>query len=86
MSDFDGRAASSIGPATRLRMVTPDDGVDLPDGPSRGLFVGGAGAVVVTGLDGAPATIVSGEAQYHPIRVRRVHATGTAATDIVALY
>lgn len=85
-SIFNGRAASAQAPAGRLSPVTPDNGADLPGGTTRGLFVGGDGAVAVVDAEGGTAVIISAASQYHPIRVRRVLADGTTASDIVALY
>lgn len=83
---FTGRAASGVGPATALRPVSPDDLADLPDGPARSLFVGGAGLVAVEDASGARAVIDSAAHQYHPVQIRRVLATGTTATGLLALY
>jgi hypothetical protein len=86
VSDFTDRAQSQTGPASLLRPVVPDDAADLPDGAARSLFVGGGGALAVVDISGRTATILSAPYQYHPIRVRRVLATGTTATAILALY
>jgi hypothetical protein len=83
---FSGRSLSATGSAYTLRAVTPDDAADLPDGMARGLFVGAAGDVVLLDASGAAATLTSNAAQYHPIYVSRVLATGTTAGGIVALY
>lgn len=83
---FQSRAASAIGPASRFAAVTPDDLADLPDGPTRGLFVGAAGDITVSDAAGNVATFASGDSQYHPLIVARVLATATSATGIVALY
>lgn len=80
------RAAPAAGSASALRAVTPDDGADLPDGAARGLFVGEAGDVRITDGTGVVNRIVSGAAQYHPVQVARVHASGTTAGAILALY
>lgn len=85
-SDFSGRALSQDSTAIRLLPVQPDDAADLPGGLSRALYVGTAGVVVVTDSVGNTVSLTSAEAQYHPIRVRRVLATGTTAGGIVALY
>jgi hypothetical protein len=85
-TDPNTRAADATGPVERIYPVTPDDAADLPDGVSRSLFVGGAGAVAIVDRYGNEATLISGPSQYHPIRVRRVRAAGTTATDIIALY
>lgn len=73
--------------------VTPDTDNDLPNGPTRGLYVGGAGnLVVVMAADqtssgaGTAVTFTAVPAgTVLPLRARRVLATGTA-TAIVALY
>lgn len=83
---FSGRAAAVNGPADKLVPVAPSDSTDLPEGVTRGLFVASGGALAVQDAFGNVATIVSGAGQYHPIRVQRVHATGTTASGIVALY
>lgn len=83
---FSGRAASGVGPAAAIRPISPNDLADLPDGPARSLFVGGAGLVVVEDVSGARAVIDSAAHQYHPMQVRRVLATGTTATGLLALY
>jgi hypothetical protein len=85
-SDFDTRAKSYVGPAEKFAAVTPSDTADLPGGLTRGVFVGGSGAFVAVDLLGNATTFQSGDAQYHPLRVMRVRATGTTATSIVALY
>ena len=83
--DYSLRASSQNGPARSLRDVVPDDDADLPQGPTRALFVGGAGTLRVMDAEGSVATIVSGMSQYHPVEVVRVLATGTTADSIVAL-
>lgn len=84
--DFTGRAAPMNGPALRLVAVVPDDDADLGAGPTRSLYVGSAGRLVVVDVTGSAVTIVSGSHQYHPVQVRRVMKTGTTATAILALY
>lgn len=85
-SSLSGRASSQIGPATRLVAVTPSDEAPLPNGPTRGLFVGGAGVLRVEDSAGGIVDLVSAGAQYHPISVVRIALSGTTATGIVALY
>ena len=86
-SDFSGgRAASTTAPASRLVPVVPNDAADLPAGVCRGLYVGGAGTLVVRDAFGGQAVLPSAAFQYHPVRVSRVLAAGTTATDVVALY
>ena len=83
---FTGRSMSSDGPARSLVAVSPNDASDLPDGVCRSLFVAGAGVVMLDDMAGQTVELISGATQYHPIHVRRVRATGTTATGIVALY
>lgn len=80
------RSLADDASALRLAPVTPEDAAPLPQGPCRGLFVGEAGELAVEDLGGRVTTLLSGASQYHPIRVRRVLATGTTAARIVALY
>lgn len=66
--------------------VTPSDSTDLSIGFSRAIFVGGAGNLAVTMIDGTALTftgVVAGS--ILPIAVTRIKSTGTTATNIVAL-
>jgi hypothetical protein len=69
--------------------VTPSDSTDLPS-VTRGLYVGVIGDVnVIFAADKDASTVVlTGLAAgvWHPIQVRRVLATSTTATGIVAGY
>lgn len=67
--------------------VTPNDSADLPGGPCKGLYIGVAGNVTVD-MDNGGSSILFTAAPVGvlPIVARRVRATGTAATGIVALY
>ena len=70
-----------------LIAVTPDDDNDLPDGVTRGVYVGVAGDVTLISESGSTITLKNLAAGIlHPIAVTRIEATGTTATDIVALY
>lgn len=53
--------------------------------PSRAIYVGTAGALAVTFVDGSTATLV-GASGFLPLQVITVLNTGTSADDIVALY
>ncbi len=65
--------------------VTPHN-TDYLEFPTSGLFVGGAGNIVVTMLSGVDATFTGVLAgSILPIEVVRVKATSTTATNIVAL-
>ena len=78
--------ASSCPPYS-LVAVTPSDTVNLVQGITRGLYVGASGNVKVIDAVGTTVTLnglVAGV--FHPVRVKRVFATDTTATGIVALY
>lgn len=67
--------------------VAPNDGADLAVKPTRGLFIGGAGNLKVTMEDGSTPTftgVVAGSVLR--LKVVRVWATGTTATNILGLY
>lgn len=70
------------GPITKPYTVTPSDTVDLLTG-TRAIYVGVAGDVSLLLLDGATVTLTL-VAGWHPIAPRRVRATGTTATGIIA--
>lgn len=79
---FEQYADTLESPFTNGAAVTPDDGADVAQ-VSRGLLVGTSGAVRVTMEGGATLTIPALTAGViHPIRVTRVHATGTDATGV----
>jgi hypothetical protein len=81
-----GHSTGVSGPARQLRAVTPHDTNDLAL-YARSLYVGGAGdlrVIAVGDADDAPQTLV-GFSGLLPVQVRRVLATGTTATAIVAL-
>lgn len=83
---FDKQADTEWGPAQNAAAVTPSDSVDLTY-TSRALYVGAAGDVKVTMNESGTVTFVDVVAgTLLPIRVDRVFATGTTATDIVALW
>lgn len=66
--------------------VTPSDSSDLPK-TAFGLYVGQTGDVKITTLQGLVVTfeqLASGV--IHPIAARRVWASGTSATGIVAVW
>ena len=65
--------------------VTPSDSVDLPE-LTVGLFIGVAGALKVTMMDGTTVVYANITAGRHMMRVKRVWSNGTAATGIVAEY
>lgn len=72
-------------PPRRAWAVTPDDNNDLADVATR-LYVGGAGAIsVILADDASPVTLTAVPVgSYLDMRIRRVRATGTTATALVA--
>jgi len=82
---FASRPDTVADPARRAVAITPDDGADLP-WVSRALYVGQGGDLRVTMADGDVVTLeaLPGGAIY-PLRVGRVHASGTSAGSVVAL-
>lgn len=74
------------GPATDYATVTPHDSNDLGQ-PCRALWIGAAGDVTAVTLSGAAVQFKGLSAgQLLPVIARRVNATGTTATSLVALY
>jgi hypothetical protein len=78
--------------AGRAASVTPSNTVDIPSvtgGTNNGcvLYVGGYGDVKVDTVGGDTVVFpgVNG-GTFFPVQVTRVYATGTTATDIVALW
>lgn len=84
-SRHTGKALVLSSPITGAAAVTPNDSTDLAE-VTLALWISVAGAVKVTMLDGTVVTYASLAAGRHPLRVKRVWATGTAATGIVAEY
>lgn len=73
--------------ATGAVAVTPHDTNDLAGGATKGLYVGGSGNVVVIMANDDEVTFTGLSAGVvHPFSVKRVKATGTTATSIVAVY
>ena len=76
-----------IGSARDALAITPSDSTDLADIP-KAIYVGVAGNLVVTLVDDASSvTFVGVQAgSVLPIRPKRVHATSTTASSLLALY
>lgn len=76
-------AIQALAPAGGAIAVTPNDGTDLAD--VRGIYVGTGGdlAVQIGGANRTFKNVTSGSTL--PIKATRVRATGTTATDILAL-
>jgi hypothetical protein len=63
--------------------VTPSDATVFST--TKGLYVGGTGALAVTMANGEVVTFTAVPVGFHPLQVTQVRATGTAATNIIAL-
>lgn len=83
--NFASNSPSLNGPASGAGVVTPADGTDLATF-SRALWIGVAGNVAVTMLEGQTVTFVAVPIGWLDVRAKRVLATGTTATSIVAVW
>jgi len=69
------------------RAITPNDSTDLPLGICRAIYVGVGGDISIDDLSGETVVFknaISGS--VIPVQTARVNATGTTATDLIALY
>ena len=72
--------------ARRAADITPSDTVDLSD-PTRGIYVGVSGNIKVTLVSGGTVTFLGAiSGSILPVQAIRVYATGTTATNMIALY
>jgi hypothetical protein len=82
---YANNAGSAIGPAAMLRTVTPHD-VDELEFVANGIVAATAGTIaIVAQEDASPVALTVNAGQVYPIRARKIMATGTTATGIVAL-
>lgn len=73
------------GPSWGAWVVTPSDNDDLTSWV-RGVYVGGAGDLKVTMRDDSVVTFTAVPAgSVLPIYIKKIHSTGTTATNIVGL-
>lgn len=82
---YSQHSGSPIGPARRLRAITPHDSAEL-DYVTNGIVCAGGGVLSVIAVDDSAAVqlpVLAG--QVYPVRARVIRATGTTATGIVAL-
>ncbi len=79
------RTANATVSSYDARAVTTSDTTNI--NATRGLYIGAAGNVVVDMAYGTTITFVGVQGgTILPIQVTRIYATGTTATNIVALY
>lgn len=78
-------SSTDISCAVGFVAVTPSDSTTFA--PCRAIYIGVAGDVYVDGVRrGTNVKMTAAAAGEHPWQVTRIYATGTTATDIVALY
>jgi hypothetical protein len=80
---FAGRRVERDSPLVDGAAVTPDDNADLPN-VARVLYVGSAGDLTISTVEGTTLLISNHPVGYCMFGARRVYATGTTATNIVA--
>lgn len=79
-------ALQAMMPDSSFRAVTPSDTVAIKGGPARSLYVGGGGNLVAINENNVAVTFTAVPAGTTlPIVTKRVNATNTTATAIVAL-
>ncbi len=81
--DYSDRLPETLYPAAKAVAVTPHDSTNLSD-TTRALWVGVSGDVSVEMSESGSAIVHKNVQGLLPVRVTRVNATGTTATDIVA--
>lgn len=70
--------------ASQVVAIVPNDGADIPGGPVKGLYIGGAGNLVVTDIEGNTNTFIGlPVGRDLDVVVKRVLSTGTTATNIL---
>lgn len=82
---FSDSRSNLSDPFEHAAAVTPDNSNDIALS-GRSLYIGVTGDVKVTTVKGDTVTFKAHPVGYMPGRVRRVFATGTTATDILALW
>jgi len=85
MPDFTPSNPGAMFPAYKLTAVTPSDTTVLTG--CRGIWCGGAGTVNIMACnDTAAVSFTVAAGTLLPVFAQKVMATGTSATNIVALY
>lgn len=86
MDNFSSFPTTPISPARSATTVVPNDSVNLPN-VSRAIYVGQAGDLSVTLIDGDQVVFESVPAgAVLPIRASGINATGTTASAILSLW
>ena len=85
MDKFSTYADSAANPARQLRAITPSDTENIPF-VAKGIFVGTGGTISILAVGDTEAVALTvQDGAILPIRARRINATGTTATGLVAL-
>jgi len=74
---------SDILPLERFAAVTPSNDDELNPVP-RAVLAGTAGVLSVVDADGTVTAVTVAAGIWHPMRPRKIRATGTTATNIVS--
>lgn len=85
MDKFESYMTGLNTPADTAYDVSPNNSVDL-ENATRGFICTTAGTVKVDMVRGGTVTFTVLAGVLYPFRVKRIYATGTSATGIVALY
>ena len=76
----------TLRPSRHAFAVVPSDTTDLaPRAATKGLYIGTAGTLSVILMDGTTVNFPAVNTGHLTVQVKRVRATGTTATGIIAL-
>lgn len=74
-------------PAYNFAAVTPNDSADLTGGQARAFYIGTGGTIALQNSAGTSVSFTSvNGGSILPVSSRRVLATGTTASGIIALF
>lgn len=83
--NFNFSKTSIVGPGNSFAAITPHASTDIA--LTRAVYVGVGGDIAAVGADNVPIVFKDvPTGTMLPIRVRRINAVGTDATDMVAIY
>lgn len=82
---FESRGTGLESPAYNAAEITPSDGADMAT-TSRALYLGQPGDLRLRLAGGDTVTFRNLAAGWVPVRAARIFATGTTASDIVAVW
>lgn len=85
MGNSNRELTASSAVASNAAVVTPADGADLPIPATKGIWVGVAGDVKVDTM-GGQTVIFKAPVGLLRVQAKRVYATLTTATNMVALW